>query len=183
MLKFVQLTPAHSTPTHVTYCTVSLHPPVFHTCTSNHLVNSVYFSQLQAPSFIVTFSMSAFFLSLFYCSFSVLISLVTSPWTPPTLQPYPPPPLNILIPSGAVPGGQKGCYGGRGGDGGGPSRSDSVKSMMMGASKASRWQMTQGRAQSEDLKNSKWVEKEKETLKLLMEEKEQRVNGIQESIV
>ncbi|XP_060743276.1 synaptotagmin-7 isoform X3 [Tachysurus vachellii] len=56
--------------------------------------------------------------------------------------------------NGAVPGGQKGSLGGRGGDGGGPSRSDSVKSMMMGASKASRWQMAQaGRTQSEDLKN------------------------------
>ncbi|KAK2834552.1 hypothetical protein Q7C36_015253 [Tachysurus vachellii] len=65
--------------------------------------------------------------------------------------PYGDPRLTI---NGAVPGGQKGSLGGRGGDGGGPSRSDSVKSMMMGASKASRWQMAQaGRTQSEDLKN------------------------------
>ncbi|KAG7324296.1 hypothetical protein KOW79_012312 [Hemibagrus wyckioides] len=60
--------------------------------------------------------------------------------------------------NGAVPGGQKGSLGGRGGDGGGPSRSDSVKSMMMGASKASRWQMAQGRTQSEDLKSSNFTD-------------------------
>lgn len=70
-------------------------------------------------------------------------------------SPTPPPTPQNLIPSGAVPGGQKGSLGGRGGDGGGPSRSDSVKSMMMGTSKASRWQMAQGRAQSEDLKSGK----------------------------
>ncbi|XP_027029112.2 synaptotagmin-7 isoform X3 [Tachysurus fulvidraco] len=69
------------------------------------------------------------------------------------ISPYAPYGDPRLTLNGAVPGGQKGSLGGRGGDGGGPSRSDSVKSMMMGASKASRWQMAQGRTQSEDLKN------------------------------
>ncbi|TSK13476.1 hypothetical protein Baya_0350 [Bagarius yarrelli] len=71
------------------------------------------------------------------------------------ISPYAPYGDPRLTLNGAVPGGQKGSLGGRGGDGEGPSRSDSVKSMMMGASRASRWQMAQGRAQSEDLRNSK----------------------------
>lgn len=95
-----------------------------------------------------SFSISPFFpFSVLLFFLYVSISLVT-----PLPSPKNPTPL---IPSGAVPGGQKGSLGGRGGDGGGPSRSDSVKSMMMGASKAGRWQMAQGRTQSEDLKSGK----------------------------
>ncbi|KAK3526140.1 hypothetical protein QTP70_016118, partial [Hemibagrus guttatus] len=74
------------------------------------------------------------------------------------ISPYAPYGDPRLTLNGAVPGGQKGSLGGRGGDGGGPSRSDSVKSMMMGASKASRWQMAQGRTQSEDLKSSNFTD-------------------------
>lgn len=133
-LKFSQLSsPAHSPPTRVTYCTLSHHPPV---CTHTLSASRQCKVFLPSSSFI-----SVPFLYILYS---------------------PPHPTPNLIPSGAVPGGQKGSLGGRGGDGGGPSRSDSVKSMMMGASKASRWQMAQGRTQSEDLKSSKWVEKESE---------------------
>ncbi|XP_053369716.1 synaptotagmin-7 [Clarias gariepinus] len=74
------------------------------------------------------------------------------------ISPYAPYGDPRLTLNGAVPGGQKGSLGGRGGDGGGPSRSDSVKSMMMGASKASRWQMAQGRTQSEELKSSNFTD-------------------------
>ncbi|KAK1789681.1 hypothetical protein P4O66_015573 [Electrophorus voltai] len=55
-------------------------------------------------------------------------------------------------PSGAVPGGQKGSVGG---DGGGPSRRDSVKSTMMSGSKTGRWQTVQSHMRSGDLKNGK----------------------------
>ncbi|XP_060770445.1 synaptotagmin-7 [Neoarius graeffei] len=74
------------------------------------------------------------------------------------ISPYAPYGDPRLTLNGTVPGGQKGSLGGRGGDGGGPSRSDSVKSMMMGASKAGRWQMAQGRTQSEDLKNGNFTD-------------------------
>ncbi|KAF7701935.1 hypothetical protein HF521_001218 [Silurus meridionalis] len=74
------------------------------------------------------------------------------------ISPYAPYGDPRLTLNGSVSGGQKGSLGGRGGDGGGPSRSDSVKSMMMGANKASRWQMAHGRTQSEDLKNGNFTD-------------------------
>ncbi|XP_042570983.1 synaptotagmin-7-like isoform X3 [Cyprinus carpio] len=55
--------------------------------------------------------------------------------------------------NGTVPRGQKGAVGGGLGDGGGPSRSDSVRSMMMGGIKAGRWQTVQSRLHSGDFKN------------------------------
>ncbi|XP_017562200.1 synaptotagmin-7 isoform X3 [Pygocentrus nattereri] len=59
--------------------------------------------------------------------------------------------------NGAVPGGQKGSLGGRGGD---PSRSDSVKSMVMGGSKAGKWQTVQSHMHSGDLKNGNFADLE-----------------------
>ncbi|XP_030646351.1 synaptotagmin-7 [Chanos chanos] len=54
--------------------------------------------------------------------------------------------------NGGVPGGQKGAWGGRGAEGGGPSRSDSVKSMVTSCSTAGRWQTVQSHIQSGGLK-------------------------------
>ncbi|KAG1929664.1 synaptotagmin-7 [Pimephales promelas] len=64
--------------------------------------------------------------------------------------PYGDPRLSL---NGAVPGGQRGSVGGVFGDGGGPSRSDSVRNMMTGGIKAGRWQTVQSRLQSGDFKN------------------------------
>lgn len=57
--------------------------------------------------------------------------------------------------SGAVSGGQKGAATGHGDTGGGPYRSDSVKSMVTEGVKAGRWQTVQGHMQSGGLKPSK----------------------------
>lgn len=56
--------------------------------------------------------------------------------------------------SGAVSGGQKGAATGHGDDGGGPYRSDSVKSMVTEGVKAGRWQTVQGHMQSGGLRPS-----------------------------
>ncbi|KAK2866869.1 hypothetical protein Q8A67_024986 [Cirrhinus molitorella] len=61
--------------------------------------------------------------------------------------------------NGTVPGGQKGAVGGGLGDGGGPSRSDSVRSMMTGGIKAGRWQTVQSRLHSGDFKNGNGVKR------------------------
>ncbi|KAL4642149.1 synaptotagmin-7 isoform X3, partial [Arapaima gigas] len=69
------------------------------------------------------------------------------------ISPYAPYGDPRLTLNGAVPGGQKGAVGG-GGDGGGPCRSDSVKSMVTGGSKAGRWQTVQSHMQSGGLRPS-----------------------------
>ncbi len=56
--------------------------------------------------------------------------------------------------SGAVSGGQKGAATGHGDDGGGPYRSDSVKSMVTEGVKAGRWQTVQGHMKSGGLRPS-----------------------------
>lgn len=60
--------------------------------------------------------------------------------------------------SGAVSGCQKGAATGHGDDGGGPYRSDSMKSMVAVGVKAGRWQTVQGHMQSGGLRPSKWVQ-------------------------
>uniref|UniRef100_A0A9J8CXX9 Synaptotagmin-7 n=1 Tax=Cyprinus carpio carpio TaxID=630221 RepID=A0A9J8CXX9_CYPCA len=69
------------------------------------------------------------------------------------ISPYAPYGDPRLTLNGTVPRGQKGAVGGGLGDGGGPSRSDSVRSMMMGGIKAGRWQTVQSRLHSGDFKN------------------------------
>ncbi|KAL1247130.1 hypothetical protein QQF64_022506, partial [Cirrhinus molitorella] len=69
------------------------------------------------------------------------------------ISPYAPYGDPRLTLNGTVPGGQKGAVGGGLGDGGGPSRSDSVRSMMTGGIKAGRWQTVQSRLHSGDFKN------------------------------
>lgn len=64
-----------------------------------------------------------------------------------------PHPLSLL-PSGAVSGSQKGAATGHGDNGGGPYRSDSVKSMVTEGVKAGRWQTVQGHVQSGGLRPS-----------------------------
>lgn len=59
-----------------------------------------------------------------------------------------------LLPSGAVSGSQKGAATGHGDNGGGPYRSDSVKSMVTEGVKAGRWQTVQGHVQSGGLRPS-----------------------------
>ncbi|XP_068507236.1 synaptotagmin-7 isoform X3 [Syngnathus scovelli] len=56
--------------------------------------------------------------------------------------------------NGAVSGCQKGAATGHGDDGGGPYRSDSMKSMMTEGAKAGRWQTVQGHVQSGGFKPS-----------------------------
>lgn len=56
--------------------------------------------------------------------------------------------------SGAVSGSQKGAATGHGDNGGGPYRSDSVKSMVTEGVKAGRWQTVQGHMQSGGLRPS-----------------------------
>ncbi|XP_037398725.1 synaptotagmin-7 isoform X2 [Pygocentrus nattereri] len=73
------------------------------------------------------------------------------------ISPYAPYGDPRLTLNGAVPGGQKGSLGGRGGD---PSRSDSVKSMVMGGSKAGKWQTVQSHMHSGDLKNGNFADLE-----------------------
>ncbi|XP_026085792.1 synaptotagmin-7 isoform X3 [Carassius auratus] len=69
------------------------------------------------------------------------------------ISPYAPYGDPRLTLNGTVPRGQKGAMGGGLGDGGGPSRSDSVRSMMTGGIKAGRWQTVQSRLHSGDFKN------------------------------
>nr|XP_021326273.1 synaptotagmin-7 [Danio rerio] len=69
------------------------------------------------------------------------------------ISPYAPYGDPRLTLNGTVHGGQKGAAGCVLGDGGGPSRSDSVRSMMTGGIKAGRWQTVQSRLHSGDFKN------------------------------
>ncbi|XP_026883069.2 synaptotagmin-7 isoform X2 [Electrophorus electricus] len=71
------------------------------------------------------------------------------------ISPYAPYGDPRLTLNGAVPGGQKGSVGG---DGGGPSRRDSVKSTMMSGSKTGRWQTVQSHMRSGDLKNGNFTD-------------------------
>ncbi|KAM7414698.1 hypothetical protein PAMA_019488 [Pampus argenteus] len=71
------------------------------------------------------------------------------------ISPYAPYGDPRLTLNGAVSGGQKGAATGHGDDGGGPYRSDSVKSMVTEGVKAGRWQTVQGHMQSGGLRPSK----------------------------
>ncbi len=90
--------------------------------------------------FLTLFGLFLLCLSLFslYCTLCLL-------WDLRTLS---------VSPSGAVSGGQKGAATGHGDDGGGPYRSDSVKSMVTEGVKAGRWQTVQGHMQSGGLRPS-----------------------------
>ncbi|XP_069384227.1 synaptotagmin-7 isoform X3 [Paralichthys olivaceus] len=70
------------------------------------------------------------------------------------ISPYAPYGDPRLTLNGAVSGGQKGAATGHGDDGGGPYRSDSVKSMVTEGVKAGRWQTVQGHMQSGGLRPS-----------------------------
>nr|XP_012775062.1 synaptotagmin-7 isoform X3 [Maylandia zebra] len=70
------------------------------------------------------------------------------------ISPYAPYGDPRLTLNGAVSGGQKGAATGHGDTGGGPYRSDSVKSMVTEGVKAGRWQTVQGHMQSGGLKPS-----------------------------
>ncbi|XP_037109463.1 synaptotagmin-7 isoform X4 [Syngnathus acus] len=71
------------------------------------------------------------------------------------ISPYAPYGDPRLTLNGAVSGCQKGAATGHGDDGGGPYRSDSMKSMMTEGAKAGRWQTVQGHVQSGGFKPSK----------------------------
>ncbi|XP_030281270.1 synaptotagmin-7 isoform X3 [Sparus aurata] len=68
------------------------------------------------------------------------------------ISPYAPYGDPRLTLNGAVSGGQKGAATGHGDDGGGPYRTDSVKSMVTEGAKAGRWQTVQGHMQSGGLR-------------------------------
>ncbi|KAM8891740.1 synaptotagmin-7 isoform 2-T2 [Spinachia spinachia] len=70
------------------------------------------------------------------------------------ISPYAPYGDPRLTLNGAVSGGEKGAATGHGGDGGGPYRSDSVKSVVTEGVKAGRWQTVQGHMQSGGLRPS-----------------------------
>ncbi|KAM6937406.1 synaptotagmin-7 isoform 4-T4 [Xenentodon cancila] len=70
------------------------------------------------------------------------------------ISPYAPYGDPRLTLNGAVSGGQKGAATGHGDAGGGPYRSDSVKSMVTEGVKAGRWQTVQGHVQSGGLRPS-----------------------------
>ncbi|KAM7396816.1 hypothetical protein PAMP_019827 [Pampus punctatissimus] len=72
------------------------------------------------------------------------------------ISPYAPYGDPRLTLNGAVSGGQKGAATGHGDDGGGPYRSDSVKSMVTEGVKAGRWQTVQGHMQSGGLRPSNY---------------------------
>ncbi|XP_031727171.1 synaptotagmin-7 isoform X4 [Anarrhichthys ocellatus] len=74
------------------------------------------------------------------------------------ISPYAPYGDPRLTLNGAVSGGQKGAATGHGDDGGGPYRSDSVKSMVTEGVKAGRWQTVQGHMQSGGLRPSDFGE-------------------------